>query len=208
MRVVSGVAVMMLAVSAGAYAAPYCGSLKTGFGPFDYSQASTADLELVEAYHFTEDVEKLISGATGPLGGDLDYTLRVFPNHRRALAALARLGLRDKTVRPSGTKWSVECYFERAMRFKPRDAGVRTIYGGYLFKLGRTDDALTQLTEAVQLEPDNGTANYNLGLIHFQKKNYEMAAVFAKKADSIGFPLPGLKSKLVEMGKWDSASEK
>jgi tetratricopeptide (TPR) repeat protein len=206
MRVEFAIAMLMLAVSGTANAAPYCGDLKNAYGPFDYSnRAFASNLEVVETHHFTEDVEKLVKGNTGPISGDLDYTLRAFPNHLRALSSLARLALRDKATRFPNTHWSVECYFDRAVRFKPTDAGVRTIYGGYLFKLGRTDEALAQLHEAVRLQPDNGTANHNLGIIHFQNKDYEKAAVFTKKADALGFPLPGVKNKLIAMGKWDSS---
>jgi hypothetical protein len=36
-----------------------------------------------------------------------------------------------------------------------------------------------------------------------QKKNYEQAKIYAKKAYELGFPLPGLKNQLIQAGKWD-----
>jgi tetratricopeptide (TPR) repeat protein len=201
--------ITILVASSNSQAGNYCGDLRNAYGPFDYTNSQFApNLQLVEAYHFTPDVEKLIKGASGYLGGDLDYTLRAFPNHSRALAALAKLALRDKTERVPGAQWSVECYFDRAIRFKPDDAGVRTLYGSYLFKLGRTNEAIEQLSEAVRSGPENATAHHNLGLIYFQKKDYDKAVLHAKKADALGFPLPGLKNKLSEMGKWDAAPNK
>jgi tetratricopeptide (TPR) repeat protein len=204
------VAMMMAAASTNLQAADYCGDLRNAFGPFDYTKRNelTEQLRLVESAHFTPEVEKLIKGNSGYLAGDLDYTLRAFPNHVRALASLARLSLRDKTTRPPGAKWSVECYFNRAIRFKPDDGAVRMTYGSYLFKLGRTGDALEQLEEAARLEPESGTINYNLALIYFDKKDYDKALIFAKKAEALEFPLPGLKNKLSQMGKWDTTPGK
>src|SRR5689334_5467108 len=69
-----------------------CGKLENHYGPFDYRTTSKKNLELVESFHFTPKVEKGIGGNTSiTAGGDLNYTLRVFPNHHRALAALIRL---------------------------------------------------------------------------------------------------------------------
>jgi tetratricopeptide (TPR) repeat protein len=211
MKLLPGLAtVMMISVSISARAAGYCGDLANAYGPFDYLKRNEFrdNFSLVESAHFTPEVEKLIRGNTATIGGDLDYTLRAIPNHHRALASIAKLGLREKTTRVNGTKWSVECYFDRAIRFRPDDAGVRNLYGGYLYKLGRMNDAIDQLGEAVKLDPENGTANHNLGLVYFENKNYEKAAFHAKKADALGFPLPGLKKRLIEMGKWDIAREK
>jgi tetratricopeptide (TPR) repeat protein len=188
-----------------AHAAGYCGELSNGFGPFDYTKGENAQsLAVVEKFHFTSEVERLISGASGNLGGDIDYTLRAFPNHSKALSALARLALREKSPRVAGAQWSVECYFNRAIRFKPTDSAVRNTYGSYLFKLGRMDEALEQLREAVALDPENATANNNLALLYMRKKEYDKAAVLAKKAESLGFPLTGVKDRLIALGKWDS----
>ena len=54
-------------------------------------------------------------------GGDLDYTLRAFPNHHVALMAMAKLGEKQKTARPAGAKYGVECYFQRAVSFRGDD---------------------------------------------------------------------------------------
>ena len=64
----------------------YCNlDLHNAFGPFDYRTATKDKLKLVESYHFTPKVESLIGGQSGTLGADIDYTLRAFPNHPRAL---------------------------------------------------------------------------------------------------------------------------
>ncbi|BCT69210.1 tetratricopeptide repeat protein [Nitrosospira sp. NRS527] len=184
--------------------APYCGEVIPGGAGGDYTNLDyRGNLKTVEDYHFTPNVEKLISGNTGYIGGDLSYTLLLFPNHHRALAAMGKLALKEKTLKPSGSKYSVECFFDRAMRFKPTDGMVRMVYGNYLMKAGQIDKATEQLQIAAELQPENPTINYNLGLLYMQRKNYEQAKTYAKKAYELGFPLPGLKNQLIKAGKWD-----
>lgn len=159
-------------------------------------------LDVVERFHFTPQVERLEKGQSGYLGDDIGYTLDHFANHHRALSALARLALREKTSRPKGAKYSIECYFDRAIRFRPDDAKVRAILGGYLLALNQEDAALTQLEEAARLEPRNAMNQYNLGLAYMRKKNFDKARQAARLAYELGAPLPGLKNKLIAAGQW------
>lgn len=192
--------------SASAIGATYCGGLKNGYGPFDYRKRASLpqETELVESAHFTPEVENLVKGNTGQIGGDLDYTLRAFPNHHRALASVAKLALRSKSAKDGAMKYSFDCYFERAMRFTPNDDGVYTIYGTFLYKRGDIAGAIKELERALEIKDDNAPANYNLGLIYLQKKNYDEALKYAKKAYALDYPVQGLKNGLVAAGKWDN----
>lgn len=195
---------MAAMVSTGALAqgVNYCGDLRNNYGPLDYRMRGQVNLEIVENAHFKPEVEAGIKGSTSYLGDDLCYTLRAIPNHTRALATMAKVGLRDKVVKVHGAKYPVECYFDRAIRFAPDDGAVRATYGTYLSALGRNDDALQAFREAVRLQPEDPTINYNAGLIYLKNKDYDKALLHAKKAYEKGFPLPGLKNKLVAAGKW------
>jgi len=62
--------------------------------------------------------------------------------------------------------------------------------------------AVDQLEKGVALAPDDGNAHYNVGLAYFQLGDYQSALDHAKKAESLGFPLQGLKQKLEKAGKW------
>lgn len=169
----------------------------------DYTNADDRQgLAVVENFHFTANVERLVRGASGQLGADISYTLEHFPNHHRALAAMTRLSLRDKNRKPHGARYTIECYFERALRYRPDDARVHALYGSYLLVLGQTAGALEQMEHAARLAPDDATAHYNLGLLYVKTKDYDKARACAQKAYSMGFPLPGLKKQLAAAGEW------
>jgi len=208
MKTLSGITlVLLLAITTNLQAAKtFCGELDAfqQFGPFDYRTASKENLEIVESQHFTENIKNLIRGEDAFLGDDISYTLVRFPNHYPALQAMVKLSLREKDVRPLSAHYSVECFFDRAMRFRPGDGIVRMLYANYLLKLkGRAEEALEQYQEAVKIQPEHANINYNIGLLYLKAKNYEQSVVHAKKAYKLGFPLPGLRNKLKRAGKWD-----
>jgi len=198
----SGLALLLLIAAAAPARADCPPYVKTAVGG-DYNDAEDRqDLAVVESYHFTPAVESLKHGNKSYLGGDLSYTLEHFPNHHRALSALAKLVLRDKNVQPTGAKFSIECYFQRALGYRPKDAKVHSIYAGFLLAQNKLDEAREHLDTAVQLDPENATSHYNLGLLHIKKKDYAAARQSAERAYALGFPLPGLRNKLQEAGQW------
>jgi len=170
--------------------------------PWDYRTRKDR-LELVENRHFTRSVELLIRGeSTENLAADIAYTLRMFPNHHRALASLVRYSESKKKSSFSGMKYSVECYLQRAVDFKEDDLQVRIIYASFLAKNKRFDQARKQL-EFIETSQDSPSAvNYNLGLIYFEIGDFQKSLNYAHRAYSEGFPLQGLKNKLARIGKW------
>jgi len=169
----------------------------------DYYDAEHAQgLTVVEQYHFTPNVEALARGQTGLLGGDIGYTLEHFPNHPRALAAMARLALRTKTGQVPGAQFSVECYFQRALEYRPSDGAARALYGAYLMALKRDADAARELQAAVDSDPANAAAWYNLGLVQVRRKDLASALAAAHKAYALGFALPGLRRQLEAANAW------
>lgn len=180
-----------------------CGSLAIGEdGPYDY-RIGHYRIKQIEGNHLSPEVVNLgRGGQTGSVGADLDFVLRYIPNHHVALFSMRRLGEKEKRSTPTGAKYSVECYFKRALMFRGDDGVVRTIYASYLYKAGNKTEALNQLNQAIQLGEDSPNANYNIGLIYFDLKEYDKALSFAHRAYGSGFPLPGLRDKLKKAGKW------
>lgn len=196
-----------------------CGSLYGGgIGPLDYNDLALRGpgkpLDQVEGAHFTAEVEGLIRGRSGYLWSELDYTLRAFPNHPRALYAFARYDIRErkkaqlekKTYAPPRSRYNfpatAECYFDRAIRWRPNDPNVRLVYGIYLQLIGNLNNALEQYKFSEKLQPNSADLQYNLGLLYFEKKEYALAKKHAQKAYQLGYPLPGLRDKLKRVGYW------
>ena len=207
MRRVFSFTVTVLALTVGAAGAQeICGPLQNAFGPFDYRTAKPEARALVENAHFDEGVAALRRGLSSKLGGDIDYTLRAFPNHPRALTSMMNLARREKRERPDAAKYTISCYFDRALRFMPDDPSVRTVFGIFLLKQGKKTEAAEQLEEARRLSSDSPSVNYNLGLAYFELNDYDKAIEAAQKAYDGGFELPGLRNKLQQVGRWDPNS--
>lgn len=182
-----------------------CGDLANHYGPYDY-WTDKGKLTIVEQHHFTAKVEALRGGQEGYIGGDLDYTLHTFPNHPRALAAMVRLTEKEKKRKPLGANYPVECYFDRAIRFRPKDGIVRMLFGSFLIKDGKKKEALEQLDLASSLGVGGPNIDYNMGLAFFEVGEFEKSLTYAHRAYQAGYNLPGLKSKLVKVGKWREPS--
>lgn len=194
-----------------------CGSLKNAFGPYDYrrdhfrpppgdNQRWEVMLNLVEIGHFTPVVEGLIRGTTtNRPGPDLDYTLRAIPNHHRALAAVLRLWERTKQPMPGGLPKSVECYFERAVRFAPNDHIARMLYVSYMIKNRRLDDATQHMTIVRNEAGENAFAHYNLGMLYADAGMYDDALTQAHRAQALGLGQKELEFRLKSAGRWKDA---
>lgn len=183
-----------------------CGSLAQSFGPYDYRKASVdpqvkEPLRLIEDAHFTPSIERLVPGQLG-LGADIAWTLRAFPNHHRALWAMARMALRDKREMVQGGRLTVDCYFDRAARFQPEDPVPYSLYGLYLIKLGKRDAAVEELEKASARANGDANVHYNIGLGYLDLGRTDKANEHAKIAYAAGFPLPGLRDRLRAAGAW------
>ncbi len=204
-----GLTSWLVLISALTFAAPQafaqegaCGSLNNAYGPFDYRTERGATLNVVERFHFTPQVEALIKGHSGYLGGDLDYTLRAFPNHHRALLSVMKLAQKTPGPRDMSMNYSFECYFERAIRFQPDDPIPRMIYATFLGKQGRLADAKGQLKDASKFTDGNPFTYYNIGMVYADLKQYDEALDMAHQAYALGFQLPGLRDRLIAVGQW------
>ena len=210
---------LSFAGTAAAQVVPGCGSLENTYGPFDYRDPAqrAKHLRIVEEYHFTPEVQRLIHGATTSIIADLDYTLRAWPNHYPALQSVTRYAL-------NGGKMSVraaECYFKRAVAFRPDDSGARIIYGNYLLQCTKLTSELSrrrlqcggyedpgymdprvlkiaqeQYDTALKLAPASAEANYDAALFYLDVNELGTAKKLAAVAYGAGYPLTGLKREL------------
>ena len=99
-------------------------------------------------------------------------------------------------------QYSIVCWFDRAIRFRSDDAVVKLVYGIYLAKTGKTNEALGQYKSALEIHPKSAEANYNIGLLYLELKEYDLALKHAERAYGLGYPLMGLRNRLKEVGAW------
>ncbi|HXK24330.1 MAG TPA: alkaline phosphatase family protein [Myxococcota bacterium] len=76
--------------------------------------------------------------------------------------------------------------YAQLVKESPDDAGLHASYAGALGALGRTDESLSELTRAIEIDPANPEAYHNRGVIHEAKgerdaaiHEYETALQFA-----------------------------
>lgn len=179
-----------------------------GYGPYDYLQRQSlaGKLQVVETHHFTPEVEQLQRGKSGSLATDLDYTLRAWPNHHRALNAMMRYQdslqrIQIQRLSASGVP-PVECYFQRAINFSSSDAITKMLFGMLLHKKDQLERAEREYRAAIDLAPGDRQIQYNLGLLLVDRGKYAEAKTIAETLYGEDFPLPGLQNKLRRKGQW------
>lgn len=190
-----------------------CGAIKWGDSdPIDYRTTGAGPnqrlLKLTERDHFAPVTESLRSGKSSETAGpDIAYTLQIFPNHYRALMAMVALGEKEKTSKPHGSPYSVECWLRRATLFRPGDNVARMIYTQFLIRAKRGNEAEQQLSVAADHAGDNALTQHNVGLLYFDMQNYEKALLHAHKAYELGLGTPTLRDQLKSVGKWSEPAE-
>lgn len=186
-----------------------CEGKPQGFGPYDYSNASlrATKLPIVEEYHFTPQIQRLKQGKTGHLLDDIDYTLRAFPNHYKALTALTYYAsifqLEIKQNNKRAVKPAVECYFQKAINFARKDATLEMIYAVFLKKSNKNELADQHYLRAIQLSPKNLRFRYMYGLFLVDLKKMDQAKIQAEFIYSKEYPKQKLKEKLIASGNWN-----
>ena len=181
-----------------------CTGNPQGYGPYDYTDPANRPkhLPLVEGAHFTAQVESLQKGRTAlPIAGDLDYTLRAFPNNHRALYTAIRYWFQGDESGPyPNTIPPPECYLQRAKNFAPHDPKILLLEGVYLHKRGRLEDAKKCYEQAESRLDYKGELYYNMGLLSIDLKEFDEARDYADKARAVGYPLDGVNQKLKRLG--------
>ncbi len=187
-----------------------CAGILVSFGPYDYLQRDSlkSELQVVEENHFSAEIERLEGGQTTTAIGDIHYTLSTWPNHHRALNSALRYRLQSLGAWPEDSKVPpVECYLQRAINFSPNDPKPYIMYGLLMHKAGQYDTALKAYQTAIRLLPNDIITQYNMGLTLVELKKFQEAQAVGETVYAAGFPLPGLKKKLIAAGHWKTAAE-
>lgn len=182
-----------------------CGSLQNSVGPWDYrTRGMTSRLRWDHAdnirNHYDPAIRRMNDGEYSErVIGDLDFLVRVWPNHVPGLRALIQYNQAGGKVYRYRT---VECYLERARRFAPNDPAVALLEGGFYLRQRELERARKSFDAAREMQPDSMDVHYNLGLFYIEAREFDKAVFHAKEAYSLGYPLPGLKNRLKQLGHW------
>lgn len=184
-----------------------CGNpfVSNNFGPWDYRTAPKKAIKTVEDFHFGPGIESMTRPKTTTMrnmAGDVTYVLRAFPNHHRALMTLVKLGEKYKSDPPPGADLSIDCYFDRAIRYRPDDTVVRSIYARFLNKNKRKDEAMQQLEMALSHAKDSPLSQYSIGTVYLELGEFDRALAQAHMARAMGLQWPDLENALKATGHW------
>ena len=177
---------------------PCTGSGTANFGPYDY-RTDKDKLGIVEAYHFTPEMEQLRYRRLQDSIGNVRYTITKFPNHHRALYTAVRFSLMDADIKLK-RKHPAECFLQRAIAFRRNDAVPYQLFGLYLHRLDQSEKALEYYRKAEELSPQDPMLQYNIALVLLDMDNAEEAAKYAGLAYGAGVSLPGLRNRLEAAG--------
>jgi len=171
--------------------------------------SSTAHVKMMETYHFSRDVEHLIKGLSAPLPFDIAFILNHVPNHYRALNAMAEWQLKNKFPDNRDNELlTADCYFHRAISYRPGDSYLRFVYGIYLHRAKRFADAQKVYDQAERMGVAGAELFYNRGLLELDMGNLAKASEYANRAYGMGYPLPGLRNKLTHARAEKNKTEK
>ena len=176
----------------------------------DYRKSTEKWRRTVENHHFDSHYAAFIAGLSrvpqGRRGGGeppsagFDYTLWGFPNHPKALAAIEKLGFETKTNKLPSMLLPTHCYFERGIKFYSDDPNPHAIYAYYLARRNNPEKALVHIKRADKLNNESADIYLYLAWSALEIENYELATRFARHLYKNGYPLPGLRNRLIREG--------
>lgn len=157
--------------------------------------------------HYTRAYESFARKSTNNENtwNELNYVLSRVPNHPESLLLLVQVMRELPSTAPEyALKFDrAKKYFQNALNIDPKQADTRVLHGMFLQIDATTlSQAIEEYDTAIQLNPRNADAYYNLGLALVTRQDYEKAVIAAKKAYALGHPLPGLRNKLQAANAW------
>lgn len=176
-----------------AYAQAYIDDRGTGMTDHNYFAVTQSPylitlLGQVESQHLT----RCRHDAGGILGDiakgrydlattDLQYVLRQFVNHPRALMILSSVAIVTKNGHLAVS------YFERAIALYPGYALTYYQYGAYLVNIGQVEDGIAKLDQSVTLNPKLTAAYVALSKAYRRNGQVELANQAQEKARELGY---------------------
>lgn len=112
---------------------------------------------------------------------DLDFALRKFVNHPRALILLGLVAkLKKKSALPIP-------YYKKALKLYPRYALTHAQYGMYLAEIGYIQHGINRLKKAIKIDPNLKIAYVFIAKAYYKNGNLKLAQQAADKAKALGY---------------------
>jgi Tfp pilus assembly protein PilF len=140
-------------------------------------------LQNVEKYHLGPNNfwEKYRSGKFNYALQELDFVLRYYPNHPKALllvGSIAKLTQSPSVAIP---------YYDKALRLFPQYALTHAQYGAFLVEIGNIAGGIAKLKEAIKMDPNLAPARAWLADAYQRKGELELARQEAVRAKELGY---------------------
>ena len=143
-----------------------------------------ADSSLVQASRLKPDwplpllalgVSQLESGDAAAAAATLDKARTEDPRDYRAHYLYATAIFRESSANPAAARDKAEAALQRALEINPRDARSHALLGQVELAAGRAGRAAAEWERSLQIDPENTTALYQLGLLYKKRGNDEKA---------------------------------
>jgi len=140
------------------------------------------ELATVEKYHLTKKTfwAEFESKRYHYAILELEFVLRHFPNHPKALQ------LMELVAKMSKEPHLAIPYYEKAVRLFPQHAFTHAQYGNYLVDTGQAEKGIGRLQRAIEIDPKLTVTYYWLWDAYTRTGNREMAQQIAEKAKELG----------------------
>jgi len=139
-------------------------------------------LDLVEAHHLDEDVwTNLRAGDFEPALASVLYTLRRFPNHPTALQLIGSI------ARLTNNQSIALFHYKKALSLFPQYAFTHAQYGKYLVELGKVNEGIAELKEAIKMDPKLAAAYAWLAKAYYKSGQSQLGRQADEQAKALGY---------------------
>lgn len=164
----------------------------TGFasvgGPYNYYHLPSPPLlNNVEKLHYQQGVDKVNQHKMEYAWSEFAFILHYFPNHPQALEQISELGIKMKQ-----TDRAIK-YFEQALKLYPDEAATYSIFGRFLTKIGKLDEAIHQHKQAISLNSNSPEFHYQLALAYRAQEKFAQFHREENLAFKLGYQQPHLQ---------------
>lgn len=174
-----------------------------GQSTFEYIHHYCAGLVLLNRSKFSTSTDKAstLSDAFQEVNFTLQRIPETSPLYSSVLAAIARIQQELKKFD------SAKQYLDRAIAIAPDEPAAYILLALLYREQGNQQQALQTLEQGNTVTDGmSADIHYNLGLIELEIGKVESAAKHAKAAYDLGYPLSGLKNKLMAKNAWPPVS--